>query len=150
MSEYISIKEFASRAGITPQAVYKQLDNKLQTYCKVVDGKKTLHLSALELFENNQVNKPDNNELLNELSSVVNLLKGQLAEKDKQLEAKDKQITALTEALQKAQQITDQAQHLQANSEQRLLALQAPKKHWWSFGKSKDNEQRGNEYENNG
>ena len=66
------------------------------------------------------------------------ILNRQLAEKDKQLEAKDKQIAALTEALQKAQQITDQAQHLQANSEQRLLALQAPKKHWWSFGKAKD------------
>ena len=134
MSEYISIKEFAMRAGITPQAVYKQLDNKLKAYCQVVDGKKALQTKALELFENNQFNQP----IDNEFASIVNLLKGQLAEKDKQLEAKDKQIEALTEALQKAQQITDQAQHLQANSEQRLLALQAPKKHWWSFGKAKD------------
>lgn len=136
MSEYISIKEFARRAGITPQAVYKQLDNKLKDHCKVVDGKKTLHTKALELFENNQFNQP----IDNEFASIVNLLKGQLAEKDKQLEAKDKQIEALTEALQKAQQITDQAQHLQANSEQRLLALQAPKKHWWPFGKVKEEE----------
>ena len=137
MSEYISIKEFARRAGITPQAVYKQLDNKLKPYCQVVDGKKALQTKALELFENNQFDQP----IDNEFASIVNLLKGQLAEKDKQLEAKDKQIEALTEALQKAQQITDQAQHLQANSEQRLLALQAPKKHWWSFGKAKDGEE---------
>lgn len=141
MSEYISIKEFASRAGITPQAVYKQLDNKLKPYCQVVDGKKTLQIKALELFENNQVNKPDNNELLNELLNSLQVLKGQLAEKDKQIEAKDQQIASLTEALMKAQQITDQAQHLQANSEKRLLALEAPKKHWWSFGKVKESEQ---------
>lgn len=136
MSEYISIKEFAKRVGVTPQAVYKQLDNKLKPYCQVVDGKKALQIKALELFENNLFNQP----IDNEFASIVNLLKGQLAEKDKQLEAKDKQIEALTEALQKAQQITDQAQHLQANSEQRLLALQAPKKHWWSFGKAKEEE----------
>ena len=52
--EYISIAEFAKRAGITPQAVYKQLnnqvDNRLSTYVKVHNGKKRLHVKALELF----------------------------------------------------------------------------------------------------
>ena len=49
--EYISIAEFARRAGVTTQAVYKQLnnqvDNQLTTYVKIVNGKKRLHINAL-------------------------------------------------------------------------------------------------------
>lgn len=151
MSEYISIKEFAKRAGITPQAVYKQIDNKLQPFVKLVNGKKALQIEALSLFENNSFNSvgssTTNNQLNGENSLVIKILQEQLEAKDRQLEAKDKQLSekdeqikALNEALKKAQQITDQAQHLQANSEQRLLALEAPKKHWWSFGKVKNSE----------
>ena len=83
MSEHISIKEFAKRAGITPQAVYKQLDNKLKDFLIIVEGKKALKIEALDLFKNNQ----ENNHFNNELTTVVNLLKDQLAEKDKQIAA---------------------------------------------------------------
>lgn len=115
MTEFVSIKEFSKRAGISPQAVYKQLENKLQGYWKEVDGKKVLSLKALELFKSNQ----NDNALLNELTSIVNVLKEQLA-------AKDKQIAELSEALKNSQQLVSQAQQLQAAAEQKLL--EAPKK----------------------
>lgn len=132
MSEHISIKEFAKRAGITPQAVYKQLDNKLKPFLIMVDGKKALKIEGLELFKNNQ----ENNQFNNELSTVVNLLKDQLAEKDKQ-------IAALSEALERAHQLTDQAQRLQAAAEKKVQLLEAPKepllKRLFKKGKEEEN-----------
>ncbi len=127
MSQNLSIKEFAKRAGITPQAVYKQLDNKLKPFLIMVDGKKALKIEALDLFRSNQ----ENNGFNNELQTVVNLLKDQLAEKDRQIEA-------LNEALMRAQQLTDQAQHLQAAAEKKVQLLEAPKKHKWQFWKKSE------------
>ena len=54
--EYLSIKDFAQAVGISQQAVYKQLNNKLQPYLKVVDNKKMLEKSALKLFEKEEKN----------------------------------------------------------------------------------------------
>lgn len=39
--EYMTIKEFAAAAGVTEQAVYKQLNNKLSTYSTMLNGKKS-------------------------------------------------------------------------------------------------------------
>lgn len=149
MSQHISIKEFAKRAGITPQAVYKQLDNKLQPFVKLINGKKAIQIEALSLFNNNNLNSvgcsTTTNQLNGESSLILKILQDQLEAKDRQLEAKDKQlaekdeqIKALNEALMKAQQLTDQAQHLQANTEKRLLAIEAPKKHKWQFWKKSE------------
>lgn len=38
--EYLSIKEFAAAVGVSQQAIYKQLNNKLKPYLKMVDNKK--------------------------------------------------------------------------------------------------------------
>lgn len=118
--EYISVQEFARQVNITPQAVYKQLDNKLKGYWQLKNGKKLISVNAFELFENNQVDNNSNNEL----TKVVELLTQQLKEKDKQIEG-------LNEALKKAQQLTDQAQQLQAQAEHKVALLEAPKRHWW-------------------
>ena len=48
--EYLSVKEFARMAGVTEQAVYKQLSNKLKPYVKETEEKKMLDKAALELF----------------------------------------------------------------------------------------------------
>lgn len=47
---YLSVKEFAKLAGITEQAVYKQLNNKLEPYVHEIDNKKMLDKAGLELF----------------------------------------------------------------------------------------------------
>ena len=49
-NEYISVAEFAKRVGLTPQGVYKQLNNRLATYTKIHNGKKQINTKALELF----------------------------------------------------------------------------------------------------
>ena len=54
MEEYVTIKEFATLANITQQAVYQQLKKKLKDHHKIIDGKKMIDKSAVELFKNNE------------------------------------------------------------------------------------------------
>ena len=49
--EYISIKEFAARAGVSVQAVYKRLDTSFKKNVKVVRGRKMLDVQALQLYD---------------------------------------------------------------------------------------------------
>lgn len=139
--DYLTIKEFAATVGVSQQAIYKQLNNKLKTYLKIVDNKKMLEKSALKLFEAkenlNQVEQQLNNKLNDKL---IDMLQKELEEKGQQLKEKDKQIAELNKAL-------DQAQKLHAMDKQRILELedktaepeepiQEPtKKKWWKFGK---------------
>lgn len=124
--QYITIKEFATRAGISTQAVYKKLHGNLQPYLKVVNGKKMLNIQALELFE-----KKENNNSVEQ--QIVNLLQSELKQLNEELVAKNKQIESLTKAL-------DQAQQLHALDKQKILALedkmqkqepQDQNKKWW-------------------
>lgn len=73
--QYISVKEFAQRAGISQQSVYQRLNkknNKLCKYMKVVNGKKIIDIQALQdLYSiglNNEIEQPDNDK---ELKQVV-------------------------------------------------------------------------------
>jgi DNA-binding protein Fis len=50
IGEYLSIKEFSTSAGVSPQAIYQRLDKDLKPYLKDFKGKKSLNIQALELF----------------------------------------------------------------------------------------------------
>lgn len=80
-NEYISISEFAKRAGVSNAYVYKALSTRLSAYYKLVDNKKMLNIKALELFVDNQI---DNNK--STMDSIVEELREQLKVKDKQIE----------------------------------------------------------------
>ena len=127
--EYISIKEFAELAGVSQQAIYKQLNNKLKTYLKVVDSKKMLDKSALELFKKQENSSTVEQQLINMLQTELN--------------QKNEQIANL-------QKLLDQEQQLHAMARQELLFLQEKtqepeaieseptepeKKKWWQFRK---------------
>lgn len=64
-NDLLTIKEFAELAGVTRQTVYKQLNNRLNPYCQLVDNKKMLELRALE-----EVCQPKDD---NSVNRVVNL-----------------------------------------------------------------------------
>lgn len=109
-TDYYTVKEFATRAGVTPQSVYKRLRDKpaFQAYVVKIDGKRMIHKSALNEYgidADPEVIEPDNTPQ----NDLIQILR-------EQLQAKDKQIEALTEALTNAQK-------LQAASEQRITAL---------------------------
>ena len=132
--DYISVREFAKRVNMSPQAIYKQLDNKLREYCETWAGKKVVAIKALELFNatgTNNSNKHVDNQVVNELSKVVNELSTVVNNLEKQIdfyklqiEEKDKQIATLQTLLNQSQQLNAQAQN-------KIMMLEAPKKHWW-------------------
>lgn len=110
--EYISIAEFAKRAGVSKQAIYKRLSTDLSTELKEVENQKMLKVSALSRFGVNQVEQPFNqvDQPVDSLSKgIIDLLREELEAKNKQLEAKDKQIEQM-------QRLIDQQQQLHAAS----------------------------------
>lgn len=133
---YISIKEFAELAGVSRQAIQQRLKTSLAQYVKANEqGIKTINIKALQLFgeqgskaqskANEQGSKAKKQGLTGEdalysaLLQTVEILQGQLAEKDKQIEA-------LYNALDNAQRAATQAQQLHAGTMQReLLEAQA-------------------------
>lgn len=110
-NNYLSIKDFAIAVGISRQAVYKQLNNKLQPYLKVVDGKKMIEKSAFVLFEKQddvkQVEQQRDNQLTEKLIDML----------QKELDEKNQQIAEL-------QRLLDQAQKLNAMDKQKILELE--------------------------
>lgn len=128
----VNVKEFARLAGVSSQAVYKQLDNRLATYATKVGNRWFIDISALEeVYHKDRLQtKPTEVGNQNQQTSDVNqeliqLLKEQLA-------AKDRQISELQKQLDQEQQL--RAAEIQSH-QAALQQLQAPKKHkgpWWS------------------
>lgn len=88
--EYMSVAEFADRAGCSKQAVYQQLNKKLKPYVKVIDGKKTINSKALREVYGKEI-QPENQSVVKEVDQELNkelidLLKTQIEEKDRQIE----------------------------------------------------------------
>ena len=111
-SEYLTIKEFAQRAGVTPQAIHKQLDRKLKDYVITDEkGKKTISAEALELYKGRKTNKPKA-DAKQAQDDMVEFLK-------RQLEEKDNQIRALQELIRTEQSLRVSAEHRIALLEQR-------------------------------
>ena len=121
MSDYISIKEFANLVGVSQQVIYKQLNNKLKPYLKVVESKKMLDKSALELFK-----KEDNSSTVEQ--QLINMLQTELKQKNEQIAS--------------LQKLLDQEQQLRMVEHKRVLELEEKaqtveeptepeKKSWW-------------------
>ena len=126
MSEYISIAEFAKRAGVSRQAVYSRLDKDLSSFVQVDNGKKTLNIRALELFSVKQDSQVDCSSSVKTLQDEITLeliktLQNQLAEKDKQLEAAAAEKAELLQRLKDAQQSEQQAHALHAGTMQQAM-----------------------------
>lgn len=95
--EYISISDYAALKGISKQAVYKQLNNKLKDFLIVVENKKYIKIAVLDEVEKdllNQVEQPIEQPLNNPLQPF---LQSQIEEKDKLIENLLKQIEVLQE-----------------------------------------------------
>ena len=94
---YITVSEYAALKGISKQAVYKQLNNKLQPFLIVVDGRKYIDRAALTEVENQKLNEVEQplNQPLNNQSQPF--LENQIAEKDKVIESLLRQIENLQE-----------------------------------------------------
>lgn len=62
MSELMTVKEFATAAGVSSQRIYQRLDTNLKPFVKVVNGQKRISAEGLQLFEikplEQDLNKP--------------------------------------------------------------------------------------------
>lgn len=156
-NQYISVKEFAERAGKSVQAIYKGLNNRLNQYVKLVDNQKMLNIRALQEVYGIDVEQPIQPELttnstedstkdivIDTLLEQIEILKNELDVKNEQIREKDKQLSDTLKAL-------NQAQYLQATAESKVKLLEekqeeekvvepAPesepaqeKKKWWRF-----------------
>lgn len=113
--EYICIKEFAERAGVSPQAIYKrlnQVNNQLINYIKPVGNQRMLNIKALQDIYGIEVvnqNQPVEQPVVNfsqPMQDQIRMLQDQLNIKDQQLreqaerdQKKDEQIRKLHEDL---------------------------------------------------
>ena len=117
--QYISVSEFARRAGVSRQAIQQRLDTSLQGFVKETQGKKVINIKGLELFEDAslaqgfvnlaQGSKSENGGVdqgvIDVLQKTIDLLQGQLDIKDQQLREKDKQIELLHKIIDQEQQL---------------------------------------------
>ena len=108
MDEWISVKEFSERAGISVQAVYKQLNKKLKPYLTVMNGTKMLNIKALEEVYGKTEDEPIKPKVDERL---LNQLLNQLEEKDRQINELHRLLAntqmQLTESLHTVQMLED-------------------------------------------
>lgn len=128
--EYLTIKEFADIAGVSKQAVYQRLTGTLKPYVSIKDGVKYLNIRALELYKGDDAVKKlkkNNQEESNsvQVDSMVELLK-------RELDQKNKQIDELHKLLEQSQVNLSQAQYrLQLIEDQRNEEPEEKKESWW-------------------
>ena len=123
--DYISISEFAERAGVSKAYIYKALKDRLQPYLKEVDSQKRLNIKALELFDSTNVSTISTNDSTDKdtLKELIEILQEQQETLKAELDIKNEQIRALNTANSQQLQLIDQQQKLQAIAEQKRLQI---------------------------
>lgn len=119
--KYISVSQYAQIKGISKQAVYKQLNNKLKPFLIVVDSKKCLKIEVLNEVEQqklNQVEQPIEQPFNN---SIQPFFEKQLEEKDKVIESLLRQIENLNEQNGKLTELLNNSQYLLAAEQQKYI-----------------------------
>lgn len=127
--EYISISEFAKRANVSHQYIYKRLDKELQPYLQLVEGKKALNIKALQLFNVTEVatNATKVATENQEVKDLIELLQEQQKVLKQELDIKNEQIRDLSQSNRQQLQLIDQQQKLQAISEAKRLEMKPEK-----------------------
>lgn len=160
--EFLTVPEFAAKAGVTRAGVYNRIKNKeMEEYIKIDSGVKMVSTEALKLFtprKKNKVDKVDSVELsilelevkkekekvkilestLSTLQSQLSILDSQLKEKDVQIANKDKQIEDLNDLVKTVTALVDQSQRLNAAEKVEKMQglVESPEeKRWWQFWK---------------
>jgi hypothetical protein len=151
MGEKISIAEFAKRANVSRQSVYKrltQVDSELTKYVNLVDNQKMIDTQALEevygIKDDKEVDKIDNVKST-ECQPVVNLINQENQVEDmllKQIEILQDEIKIKNDQIEQLHKLLDQEQQLRMIQEQKNvqieelnLNLKEKKRKWWEFWK---------------
>lgn len=130
---YITISQYAEIKGISKQAVYKQLNTKLQPFLIEVENKKFLKIEVLTAEEReklNEVEQPNEQPFNNQFQPF---LQAQIEEKDKLIQNLLKQIESLQEQNTKLTDLLQNSQILLATEKQLYLESEKNKKEKKSF-----------------
>ena len=124
-NEWLTVQQFSNAAGISKQAVYKALNNKLKNYVKLVDGQKMICSKALSEVYKKAVeqrnNQPLNNIAQPQFEQIIAMLQAELTVKNEQIAAQNRQIEQLTTALQSTTESLQAAQMLHAGTMQKQI-----------------------------
>ena len=123
-NEYLSVKQFSERAGVSSQAVYKQLNNKLKKFKKVENGKTYVNIRGLSCFvatNSTNVVQPVEQLVVQPVEQMIEVLKEQLKAKDEQIRALNEQLKAKDETLKNAMRITENTQILLKNQQEKSM-----------------------------
>ena len=115
--EYITVADFAERAGVTKAAVYDRLNKDLNKYLIEIDGKKMVDAAALAFVGKKSSiessNIQDSSKLIEHLNVEIRRLQAEIERKDALIAEKDRLIASYTErfaaAVEQSQQIAKQA-----------------------------------------
>lgn len=107
--KYLTVSEFAEKAGVSKQTIYDQMSEgkRLAPYRKKISGKLMLRSDALSYYtagndaapETETADQAPDDPMVSILLEQLRVKDQQLAEKDKQLAARDAEIQSLTEAI---------------------------------------------------
>lgn len=133
-TEYLSIKDFAEKAGVSQQSLYKRLNklnNQLNNYVKVVEKQKMIDIRALQEVYGVEVEQPIQSNIQPVEQPIQPLLKEGIKEKDDlikflkdQLNTKDMQIEnlqATNDNLIKQMEEKDKLHHDEQMNLQRIV-----------------------------
>lgn len=113
--DYISVTEFAEKAGVTPQAIYKRIKTDLEPFTIEENGVKRINAEALSLFTDKQQVKKSVNE---------DFLQAEVARLTAEVEVKQQTIDRLNEQLIELNAKILDIMDRQTNQYQLLLAHQ--------------------------
>lgn len=157
-SEFLTVKEFAEKAGVSVQSVYQRLNKSLKPYFKVIKGVKYIEIKALTEVYGLKVEQGFKGDFKENIKGFKQDFKGSEERKNNtseqvidllrdQLRKKDEQIAELHDLLKDAQSNLNAAQIGAAIANKRCTELesklaaieedvQEPEvKKWWQFWK---------------
>lgn len=115
--KYISVSQYAEIKGISKQAVYKQLNNKLKPFLIMVENRKCLKIEVLNEVEQQQLNKVEQPIEQQFNNSIQPFFQTQLEEKDKIIQSLLRQVESLQEQNGKLTDIINNNQYLMAGQQ---------------------------------
>lgn len=153
-SGYLTVKEFAEKAGVSVQSVYQRLNKSLKPYFKVIKGVKYIEIKALtevyglkveqgfkgDFKENIKGFKASEEYQKDASEQVIDLLRDQLRKKDEQIAELHDLLKNAHSNLNAAQIGAAIANKRCTELESKLAAIeedvQQPEvKKWWQFWK---------------
>lgn len=141
MSDYLTIKEFAEKVGVSQQAIYKQVERKLKNYVKLIDNQKRIDIRALQEVYGIEIEQPiqpnvepveqsirsSSQQIIDRL--LFDMLHEELRKKNEQIETLQQIIKEnelkYHESLMQSQQNLEREQRLHLLSKQRILELES-------------------------